>query len=259
MSTTFKISIIGSGNVAYHLTHHLISKGHHINSIYTRQAKTWMDDLASIPHKSDLDYSNEYSDFIIIAIKDKAVEEVLSKMENTSNAQIIHTSGTLGLDVFEKFKFEDYGILYPFQTIQRSRPIDMSSVNHMIEARDKINLEKLEMLCNSADLKFELVDSENRAKYHLAAIFASNFLNHLLTISKEILDKENLDFDVLKPLINETVNKALALQPRYTQTGPAIREDKKIMDKHVEMLGDRDDLIKIYRLMSENIIQSFKH
>lgn len=259
MSTSYRISIIGSGNVAYHLTHHLIEKGHTINSIYTRQAKKWMDDLASIPHKSNLDYQDEYCDFIIIAIKDKAVDKVLSEIKNVSNAQLLHTSGTLDVNVFEKYGFEDYGILYPFQTIQRSRPIDMSTVNHMIEAKDGVSLEKLELLCESADLKYRVVNSADRSKYHLAAVFASNFLNHLLTISKDLLDQENLDFNLLKPLIDETIAKALALQPKYTQTGPAVREDKQIMDKHISMLGDRKDLVQIYQLMSDNIIASLKH
>ncbi len=258
MSTSYRISIIGSGNVAYHLTHHLIKKGHTINSIYTRQAKKWMDDLASIPHKDNLDYKNEYCDFIIIAIKDKAMDQVLGDLKNISNAQLLHTSGTLDLNVFERHGFEDYGILYPFQTIQRSRPIDMSSIHYMVEAKDHVSLEKLELLCESANFNFKEVNSSDRAKYHLAAIFASNFLNHLLTISKDLLDKENLDFELLKPLIDETVAKALALQPKYTQTGPAVREDKTIMDRHIEMLGDRDDLKEIYRIMSDNIIASLK-
>ena len=257
MSTSFKISIIGSGNVAFHLTHHFIKSGHHINSIYTRQAKKWMDELASIPHKKDLDYKDEYADFIILAIKDEAVSKVLSQLKNVSNAQLLHTSGTLGIDVFKDHGFDDGAILYPFQTIQRSRAIDMSTVNYLLEAPDSANEEKLKRLCENANLPYRWVNTHDRSIYHLAAVFSSNFINHLMTISKQILDDNQLDFDLLKPLIFETINKALALQPKYTQTGPAVREDNKIMNRHIEMLGD-EDLKQIYRIMSDSIMKSFK-
>ncbi len=259
MSTSFKISIIGSGNIAYHLTHHLLATGHHINSIYTRQAKEWMDELASIPHKNSLDYKDEYADFIIIAIKDEAVGKVLSELKNVTNAQLLHTSGTLGLDIFKEHGFDDCGILYPFQTIQRSRKIDMGEVNYFVEAPDMVNEEKLTRFCEAANFKHEWVDSYHRSIYHLAAVFSSNFINHLLTLSKEILDEHGLNFKLLEPLIYETINKALDLQPKYTQTGPAVREDKVIIDRHMKMLDNDESKQKIYQIMSDSIIQSLKH
>lgn len=88
----------------------------------------------------------------------------------------------------------------------------------------------------------------------MAAVFASNFSNHMLTLSKGILEQNNLTFDLLKPLISETINKSLAIGPEDAQTGPAKRGDLEILDRHMEFLTEDETLSEIYKLISQSII-----
>ena len=94
--------------------------------------------------------------------------------------------------------------------------------------------------------------SEQRRHLHLAAVFACNFTNHLYAIAAELLEKQHLPFDALRPLIRETAAKIESLTPIDAQTGPAIRYDRNIMQRHIDLLDDNDEK-EIYRLLSRHI------
>ena len=100
-----------------------------------------------------------------------------------------------------------------------------------------------------------MVDSKQREKLHIAAVISCNFTNHMLTIS-EIVKGSELEFDLLKPLIKETLEKALSNSPKNVQTGPAFRKDLEIVQKHINLLSYDDKLKKLYSLISKHIISS---
>lgn len=99
------------------------------------------------------------------------------------------------------------------------------------------------------------MNSEDRLKYHIAAVFASNFSNHMLTLAGDYLKKHKLPDHILNPLIQETILKFIERGDRDVQTGPAVREDMKTLKKHEEILKNDPDFQKIYTFVSESIIQ----
>jgi len=101
------------------------------------------------------------------------------------------------------------------------------------------------------------ISSEERRALHVAAVFASNFTNHMLTISKTILSGRNLEYEFLKPLITETINKSLSIGPEAAQTGPARRGDLEILDSHMEFLKEDEELSEIYRVISQHIVDHY--
>ena len=91
-------------------------------------------------------------------------------------------------------------------------------------------------------------------KIHLAAVIASNFTNHLLYESQQILEKEKIDFSWIRPLMEETIRKAFETgKPASVQTGPAKRKDQKVLDTHLQLLQSKPDMQEIYRLISSSI------
>ena len=102
--------------------------------------------------------------------------------------------------------------------------------------------------------KVKQISSEDRKALHVAAVFASNFSNHMLTLSKQIAEKNGLDFEVLKPLIAETLNKSINIGPENAQTGPAKRGDLEILERHLSFLQDDPAVAEIYRVISQHII-----
>ena len=107
--------------------------------------------------------------------------------------------------------------------------------------------------------KVMATDSQTRQKIHLAAVIASNLTNHLYAIAASILDRQEIPFDVLSALITETAAKAALSHPLKSQTGPAVRNDLKVIEKHLDLLREEPAYRDIYQMISENIIHHHKN
>ncbi len=251
-----EITLIGSGNVAWHIGKALASAGHSINSVYSRNFSNaklladWLPNSTAIDHT---DFSKSNSELFIIAVSDHALEEVVSKVTIPANAVIAHTSGSMPMEVLNKFPH--YGVFYALQTFTKGKEIVMEEVPFGIEASDVSTYHRLETVALSLSKKVEPINSAQRKVLHIAAVFACNFTNHLFSISKAILEKEKMNFSILEPLIKETLQKAFELGPEAAQTGPAIRGDEKIIQQHLDYLKSKPEIQQLYKLISENIMQ----
>jgi predicted short-subunit dehydrogenase-like oxidoreductase (DUF2520 family) len=234
-----KVAIIGYGNVGYHLAKRLETKNEVI--IYSRTP-----DGTATQDLKDLD-AEEFN-FIILAIPDAAIAEVSSSIE-TSNAIVVHTSGSRPItDVANHTK---HGVLYPLQTFSRRKEIDFASFPIFIEGNDEAEREIFSFV-RSFSNDVRLTTSTNRAKLHLAAVFACNFTNHMYQTAEKLLEPLDMTFQDLQHLTEETLHKALELNPSKAQTGPAKRGDDSTLQLHLNMISD-DRLKKIYELISEDI------
>src|ERR1035437_4951552 len=119
-------------------------------------------------------------------------------------------------------------------------------------------LDKINNLAKLLSDNVHIIDSEQRKKLHLAAVFACNFTNYMYDISFQILEDSGINFELLKPLIFETSNKIKTVEPYAAQTGPAVRFDEKTIDRHLRMLNKYPDIKKIYNLLSKDIYKRHK-
>ena len=113
----------------------------------------------------------------------------------------------------------------------------------------------MEELAQTVSRSVHRVDSEKRKILHLAAVFACNFPNYLYYAAGAILQQNDLDFNMLRPLILETAEKVQVHLPLDVQTGPAVRNDEKTMAAHLELLQDNPDLQQVYTQLSQLIIK----
>ncbi len=247
------IVILGAGNVATHLSIALKKAGLEIKCVYSKT----IDAAKKLALKVDSHYTNKIeqipveADLYIIAVKDEVIEVVIKHLK-LKYGVVVHTAGSISIDVFKE-KFENYGVFYPLQTFSKDRETDFSVVPICIEANRKkledILLELGKRLSNNV----RIVDSNKRKKLHLAAVFACNFANHMYSIATEILKDTDLSFDFLKPLIDETAQKAIDSDPGLAQTGPAVRNDQNVIKEHLRMLKDNPEFEKIYSFVSDSI------
>jgi len=260
MPKAYKITIIGSGNVAWHLASALEEAGHSIQEVYSRNlvhAKKLASKLYDAFPTDDLDFGDSESKLFFIAVPDDAIEEVLEDLRIPDHAVIAHTSGTKSLNVFDLL-FSSKAVFYPLQTFSKERKIIFKEIPICIEADSEETKKVINEVAKSISHYVYYFNSEKRKVLHIAAVFACNFTNHLLALSKEILDKEEIDYGMLNPLISETINKALDYDPQSMQTGPAIRKDVKILQEHMKYLQDDPDKKQIYRILSESILKMGK-
>lgn len=254
------ISFIGAGNLAWHLAPALDNVGYAVKEVYSRKeqnAALLSERLYQSRVVTELDFSQSTAEVFIIAVSDDAIPEVLSKLILPSDAILVHTSGSQPLEVLGDFVTPNTGVFYPLQTFTRKRPVDFSVVPFFVEGAEPSVEKTLMSMAKALSKKVVRATSDDRRVLHAAAVFASNFTNHMLTIAKGIMTSNKLSYDLLKPLIAETLNKSLEIGPEKAQTGPAKRGDLETLDKHMELLKDTPEVAEIYRIISQHIVDSY--
>lgn len=249
-----RVSLIGSGNVAGRFGHSFRNAGAKIISVYSLH-HAHAAALAKQLHAKatrDISETTRACDLCIIAVSDDALPAVVKKISK-SNAVIVHTSGSLPMSVLQKLG--KYGVLYPLQTLSEKRALSPGKIPLCIEASDKKTLRQLEKIAAALSKKVFHLDSKQRLHAHLAAVFASNFTNHFYAIAADLLKAHHLPFDLVRPLILETAQKVQDISPDEAQTGPALRNDKVVVQKHLELLAKHPSLKKIYREISGDIMK----
>ncbi len=247
-----KVGFIGSGKVATQLAISFYDRGIDVAQIYSRN----FDNALTLAKKTGAAAISEISgfdkdlDLIVISISDSAFGD-LELFSLPQNTLIVHTSGSLSIDVLRGIK--NHGVFYPLQTFNMYDKPNWDTIPICIEANTENNIYKLKNLARLFSKKIFDINSKERAILHLSAVFVCNFTNALYAIGEEILDKNNISFDLLRPLIEETAKKTMIKSPKLLQTGPAVRNDRLIIDKHIQSLADNTDYAKIYKLMSKII------
>lgn len=248
------VVIIGYGRVGYHLVQ-MMDKSHSVVGIFNRSKR---DDLPS-----HVPYFHQYkqlpkADLYIISVHDDAILSVAQKMAEhiDPKALVVHTSGSTDSSILAPY-FPNYGVLYPLQTFSREKTLDYDAIPFFLTTSHKHTSISLQEWLSSIVSNVKIVTDEQRLVLHISAVFACNMTNALYTIASDLCQKNDLDFDALKPLIAETADKVMVLPPRVAQTGPAKREDMKILKKHASFLeADDEQLAEIYNLLSNYIIQA---
>jgi predicted short-subunit dehydrogenase-like oxidoreductase (DUF2520 family) len=248
------ITLIGAGNVATQLGIALQEQGYAISQVYspTKKSAEALAKKLNAAAITDLKKLLPGSVIYIIAVKDDAIEAV-AKQLHFSDQIVVHTSGTVPIDVLKKTS-KNYGVLYPLQTFSKGKTVDLKTTPVCIEANNKSTSTTLQYFAKSFSGNVQQVSSGQRKTIHLAAVFACNFSNHLYAVAEGILKKDKLSLDLLQPLIEETAAKIKGNSPVKMQTGPAVRGDKKTMEAHLKLISDADTK-KIYQLISKGIIK----
>jgi len=253
MSAPTKITLIGAGNVATQLGLALHKQGYFISQVYSKTSRSASTLAKKIKAEAitDLKKLNSDSSIYIIAVKDDVILDVAKQLKLRDQI-VVHTSGSASITILKGVS-KNTGVFYPLQTFSKEKAIKFRDVPVCIEGNNSATTKTLEYFAKSISSNVKKVNSEQRKTIHLAAVFACNFSNHMYAIADEILKKNKLSLDLLKPLIEETANKIKNSSPSKMQTGPAIRGDKKTMEEHIKMLGDKK-LKEIYKLISESIL-----
>jgi len=247
----FNISIIGAGNIATHLAINFTKKGHLIEQVYSRNinnAKILAKKIKANPINNLANLKTNI-DIILICVSDSAIIEVVNQL-NFRSPLIAHTAGSVPMQALNKF--DSFGVFYPLQTFSKNAKLNLNKVPFCIEANSEVNKKKLIDLANSISNNIFELNSEERLQAHLAAVFANNFSNHMFAMAEQMLKKHKIPFDILKPIILETATKIQQIPPQLAQTGPAVRNDIKTMEKHLALLTSQH-LENLYSFVSQSI------
>lgn len=259
MTTKPTLVFIGAGNLATQTALALYNRGFQILQIYSRtetSAKS-LAEKCNCSYTTDISQINKTADIYLYAVKDDALAELIER-NPVSTGIHAHTAGSVDISIFENKK-PNYGVFYPLQTFSKNKSVIYENIPIFVEANSNENLTVLESLGRSLSCKVEHCDSNQRQSLHLAAVFSSNFTNYMYQIADKILTEHQLDFNAILPLIHETTEKLNTLKPVEAQTGPAIRYDTKIINKHLDALKNMPEEQELYALISKMIFNSVKN
>lgn len=254
------VSFVGAGNLAWHLAPALDNTGYSVKEVYSANPDNARDLVERLYHarvKDSLDFSASPSTIFIIAASDDVIPDIAREIALPEDAFLVHTSGSQPLSVLEYAATARIGAFYPLQTFTKHRKVPLSDVPFFIESEEAETEAVLLKMAKAVSNHVHKISSLQRKALHVAAVFASNFSNHMLTISGDIMTANKLDFEWLKPLIAETVNKSLTLGAAKAQTGPARRGDLETLDKHLGFLHDDEALASIYKVVSQHILDRY--
>lgn len=248
-----KVVCIGSGNVATHFVHALKSSGAELVQIWSKtplhaQRLASEVDAIAITALEDISLT---ADLYLVSVKDDAIAGIVATLQDVQGL-VVHTSGATAIDVFPD-SMHAYGVLYPLQTFSRTKALDFNQVPLCLEAKNEKLLEQLKAIAKQLSPLVYEVSSDQRKILHLAAVFACNFVNHLYGMGQQIVEENNLGFEILRPLILETALKVQHALPGDVQTGPAIRKDEQTLIKHKALLAGHPELQDIYETLSNSI------
>ncbi|MFO7574340.1 MAG: F420-dependent NADP oxidoreductase [Bacteroidales bacterium] len=248
-----ELTIIGSGRVAEALALAFYMSGHTIGSIISRNRKT-AEELANKTGskvQSDM-VIQDSSDVVILAVPDDAISSIIGQLKLPPSIVVVHTSGSTGTEVFPA-SMPHHGVIYPLQTFTSNRQVNIAEIPFFTEASDVKTHEFIDGLVHTLGVQTYHIDSARRKMLHLSAVFVCNFVNHMLFAGISIAEKSQIERSVFGPLVRETIQKSLDMGPAEAQTGPAARNDISTIEKHIGLLSYSEELMNLYRVVSDSI------
>ena len=255
MEMNDRIVLVGAGNMATAIACSLKESGNVPVAVWSRTLESaallggrvgcaFTDDLASLP----------VADIVIISVADNALRDVAAAVaERFPHALLLHTAGSIHMDVLHEAGATRYGVLYPMQTVNKNSPVSLRNITTFIEGCDNAVTAQIENVAAMVSDKVVYATSEQRCSLHVAAVFACNFPNAVYNMAYELMQRNGLPFDAMLPLIDEAARKVHRMSPLEAQTGPARRGDENVMNAHKSMLDS--ELANIYETLSNYIMK----
>ena len=251
--TVMKIVLIGSGNVATVLGRLCKHAGHQIIQVmsrHTENAQKLAEELGAAydnyEGKTDLS-----ADIYIVAITDGILFD-LNKSFSLGDKLIVHTAGSVTKNVLENISSQ-YGVLYPFQSLRKEME-HFPEIPLLVDGNNEVSTAAIESFAKTLSTDVRRTTDDERIRLHVAGVVVNNFTNHLYALAEDYCKKENLDFNLLFPLIKETTNRIIQYSPKTMQTGPALRNDVFTLDKHLKILAAHPNLKYIYLKITDSIM-----
>ncbi len=248
------VVIIGSGNVAEAFARVLPERGFEVRQIFARNAMRGAE-VARLAGCESNDNPDRIAtaDLYLVAVSDSAITPLLSSLPLPVGAVVAHTAGSQPLTAIPEC-FARRAVIYPLQTFTAGRGVDFREIPLFVEAADEVLLTEVKAFAGKlSDMVIE-ADSQMRSQAHLAGVVVCNFVNHLYAMGAGLVQTAGLPFSTLAPLIAESARKAIESgNPLAVQTGPAKRNDRVTIERHIAMLAPKPELQEIYEKLSQNI------
>lgn len=248
-----KISIVGAGNVGSVIASLLYERGIPIVTIIDSDinaAKKLAGIVKCVNYSTKVSDINKTTNLLFITTPDDEISKTSKKITiayqlNFKNLTVLHTSGVHTSKILSPFKKRGARTLsfHPIQSFPKNKPLDKlkKSFNNIhIGIEGERSTRKLAlMLATLLKCNPVFIDSRKKTLYHVACVFASNYISSILNAVSKISERLMLDknwSDIFLPLLNTTIKNAAHSSPIDSLTGPIERGDINTIKMHIKAL-----------------------
>lgn len=254
-----RIVIIGSGNIAHFFTPRLLESGHDIIQIFSpnlENAKLLAEANAIENYTNKTVEIVSYADAYILAVRDDALHS-LNETLSFEDKIVIHCAGAVPLEAISNIS-RNMAVIWTLYSVRKNNLPVSNEIPLIVEAATEEAMQVAVLLANAISGRVLATDFKQRQLLHLNAVLVNNFTNHLLTIAQKLSEENQLPFDILQPIIEQTFSQIQNVLPSESQTGPAIRKDEVTMQKHLALMESHAEWQQIYKDISSSIQQNIK-
>jgi len=257
-----RIGFVGAGKVGTALGTYLRSHGLVISGYYDASETMAVDAAgrtASVAFPS-LDALLASSDAVFITVPDDYIGSVWEQCRQKAVAGkcFFHCSGALGSGVFAGSAEAGVhvGSAHPVCAVSSREASETFSGKFFVMEGDPTGIEMLKSFMMKTGNGYRVIGSADKARYHAAAVAASNLCCALAQMSEDWLLSCGFDavtaHELLAPLMLGNAENIARHGCLDALTGPVERGDAGTVARHLETL-DGDDR-EIYRLLSLRLV-----
>lgn len=264
MDTNSGIVFVGAGKIAYSLVPVLLKNKYHISFILSR-TKESAQKLALRYHISEysdnLNFLQNFAGVVFLTVPDellKSVGKELSSLKlNFEKLSFIHLSGALDSSVLRSLenKGASVGSMHIMQTFPLLKKVSIRNCYAAIESDNAGVKDYLHELAGILHLRSFDISKKEKVSYHIAAVYASNFINALMyavsELFKDIKDLPDDPFEVIEPIIRSVLFNIKKSGAVNALSGPVERGDAETIKKHLQLLKKKNrQLFNSYTALS---------
>jgi predicted short-subunit dehydrogenase-like oxidoreductase (DUF2520 family) len=244
-----KIGIIGAGKVGTALAVILSRKGYTVAGVYDIKPAPSKKLASTVKDCQIMNNNQQVADAVdltFITTPDSAIEKAASQIKWSPGESVVHCSGADSTDILDKAHQDgaNVGCFHPLQTFAGvKQAIDnIPGSTFAIEAEEPL-LTTLKEMTVKFNGNWITVKASDKAAYHAAAVFASNYLVTLVKMAADLWQTFSIPTKdatkALLPLMRGTLHNIETIGLPQCLTGPIARGDEETIQKHLNIIHDQ--------------------
>jgi len=247
-----RIFILGAGRVGRGLSSALVASGVDIAGLHGRRSEPGIT-AGSLPATVDT------ADAIIVTVRDAQLDGALRELINAVTARrvVLHASGSASPPALDALRGRGHaaGTFHPLIPIAEPAHAAARLRGAWIGIDgDPAALEMSRLIAARIGASTLEIPAGEKARYHAAAVLASNFPAVLASIAGELMGDAGIAPGDARAAVMALLRASVANlhdgAPAAVLTGPIVRGDVATVRAHLAALRDNDEITAVYRALS---------
>ena len=251
------VGFIGAGKVGTALALQLLKAGYPVAAVFDLDINAAQELARLVPGCSVCNNAQEAADqseHVFITTPDDFIWNVASKLSWRPLQHVVHCSGAVSIDILGAAE-QAGSLIGSFHPCQAFASVEQAIHNlpgstFAIEARGDL-MRTLQDMASRMGGDSIVLKPGDKALYHAAAVFVSNYVVTLLSIATQLFENFGIQTAqatrILSPLMQGNLNNIKNIGLPDCLTGPIARGDLSTIQNHIAAFRERQpSLMRLY-------------